>query len=71
MKSEPYVQIILDAVAKRGWAIQGKQAMAFMVERNLSACTLFRWKTHKATPLLETWLTVLDGLGYRIEVVPK
>ncbi len=71
MKSDPYVQFVVDAVDSLGWPMQGKHTMAFMLEHNLSPCTLRNWQTRRCSPRLDTWLTVLDGLGYQIIIAAK
>ncbi len=71
MKSDPYVQFVLDAVDSLGWRPRGKQMIAFSLEHGLSDCTFRNWQTGKCSPRLDRWLTVLDGLGYRVEIVPK
>lgn len=71
MKSDPYVQFVLDAVANLGWRLRGKQMIAFAHEHGLSDNTIRNWQTGKCSPRLDRWLTVLDGLGYRVEIVPK
>jgi len=71
VKSEPYVQFVLDAVASLGWRMRGKQMIAFSLDHGLSESTLRNWQTGKCSPRLDRWLTVLDGLGYEVTITAK
>lgn len=69
-RSEPLLRFITDHLDREGLALQGKEIQYRLLTAGLSSCVLQNWRKG-SNPRIETFLTVLDILGYKIEIVPK